>query len=236
MTGPAGKILVAHRGAPYFFRENTIDSFLKAVSLGADMVEFDVRRTKDGKLVVYHDPFIIHGSKEKLLSGITFSQMQRMAEENGYRVPDLQEVLSMLSGKVKLVIELKEENCEQEVLELVSGSTGFSSCIFISFKPSVISALKKIDPGLTTGFLFDDIRQADPAIPADILCPRDNIVTKHHDFFESQKSRGRMTAVWTVDDSVSLKKFLNDPAIDIIITNQIDKAIKLRDIQREILC
>ena len=61
------KILVAHRGAPYFFQENTIDSFAKAVTLGADMVEFDIRRTADGVLVAHHDPFILFNNKEYLL-------------------------------------------------------------------------------------------------------------------------------------------------------------------------
>ncbi len=47
--------IIAHRGASGSGVENTLESFEKAIELGVDMVEFDVRRTHDGVLIVYHD-------------------------------------------------------------------------------------------------------------------------------------------------------------------------------------
>ena len=48
--------IVAHRGASWLVKvENTLDSFEKAIEVGSDMVEFDVRKTSDDILVVYHD-------------------------------------------------------------------------------------------------------------------------------------------------------------------------------------
>ncbi|MDX3136213.1 glycerophosphodiester phosphodiesterase family protein, partial [Streptomyces europaeiscabiei] len=46
---------VAHRGAPYRHRENTLDSLRAGLDLGADAVEFDVRTTRDGVPVLLHD-------------------------------------------------------------------------------------------------------------------------------------------------------------------------------------
>jgi len=51
-------MIIAHRGASALAVENTIESFRKAIDLGADMIEFDVRRTKDKVFVVYHDKFL----------------------------------------------------------------------------------------------------------------------------------------------------------------------------------
>ena len=48
-------MIVAHRGASSLARENTIESFKKAIEIGVDMIEFDVRRTKDQALIVHHD-------------------------------------------------------------------------------------------------------------------------------------------------------------------------------------
>ena len=47
--------VIAHRGASAVCRENTVEAFVEAKRLGADMVELDVRRTRDDVLVVHHD-------------------------------------------------------------------------------------------------------------------------------------------------------------------------------------
>jgi glycerophosphoryl diester phosphodiesterase len=51
-------LIIAHRGVTSPARENTLEAFRKAIELGADMIEFDVRRTKDLRVVVHHDPGI----------------------------------------------------------------------------------------------------------------------------------------------------------------------------------
>ena len=48
-------VAIAHRGEPVGHRENTLPAFAAAVALGADMVEIDLRRTRDGAIVVLHD-------------------------------------------------------------------------------------------------------------------------------------------------------------------------------------
>ncbi len=56
MGGNHGSILViSHRGASGRYPENTMAAFRKAVEIKADMIELDVRRSKDGHLVVIHD-------------------------------------------------------------------------------------------------------------------------------------------------------------------------------------
>ena len=50
-----GPITIAHRGEPVGHRENTLGAFAAALGLGADWVEIDLRRTRDGEIVVLHD-------------------------------------------------------------------------------------------------------------------------------------------------------------------------------------
>ena len=70
------KLIIAHRGAPKLARENTLMAFQKAIDLGADIIELDVRQTKDGELAVFHDQDI--GGKK--ISGLTFAEVNRVAE------------------------------------------------------------------------------------------------------------------------------------------------------------
>ena len=48
-------VVIAHRGASHYYHENTMEAFEAAVDMSAEMIEFDVRRTFDGVLVVHHD-------------------------------------------------------------------------------------------------------------------------------------------------------------------------------------
>ena len=51
----SGKLIIAHRGACFYKKENSIAAFGKAIKLNADMIEFDVRKTLDNKMIVIHD-------------------------------------------------------------------------------------------------------------------------------------------------------------------------------------
>jgi glycerophosphoryl diester phosphodiesterase len=58
LSDPAARIVIGHRGAAAHFPENTVASFDHAVSLGVDAIEFDLRVSRDGVVVVIHDPTI----------------------------------------------------------------------------------------------------------------------------------------------------------------------------------
>lgn len=61
MTTTQCCIVIAHRGASRVVRENTLEAFTHARVLGADMVELDARRTRDGVVVVHHDAHLPDG-------------------------------------------------------------------------------------------------------------------------------------------------------------------------------
>ncbi len=114
----------AHRGAPSTHPENTLPSFLEAVRLGADMIEFDVRVTADGELVVIHDATVDRTTDGTgAIAELTLAEIKKFdaglwrAEEfAGTRVPRFCEVLEVFPGDVLLNIELKSG---EHLVELV---------------------------------------------------------------------------------------------------------------------
>ena len=104
--------IIAHRGASALAtHENTLEAFQIAINLQADFAEFDIRRTKDHQLIAFHNPDL-NGTDIRQL---TYDEICRITGAHGYRVPLLQEVLALCSGKMKLAIELKDTGYEQKI-------------------------------------------------------------------------------------------------------------------------
>lgn len=95
-------LVIAHRGASYDERENTIAAFERAIAVGADYVELDVRASADGALVVFHDARL-----ERLtpLSGLVSARPAAELAEVG--IPTLEQVLEVTRGRIGTMAELK---------------------------------------------------------------------------------------------------------------------------------
>ena len=95
------KKIIAHRGASGIVDvENTLESFEKAIEVGSDMVEFDVRKTKDNILVVYHDK----NFADQPVSWYTYEEMEAVAKKQGFHIPLLVEVLELCNNRIYMDI------------------------------------------------------------------------------------------------------------------------------------
>jgi glycerophosphoryl diester phosphodiesterase len=111
-------LVIAHRGGALESTENTIDAFQRAVKIGADGIETDIRLTRDGVVVVYHDEYFgrVEGLPERqrtrLISDLTYSEITAqtlipVGDDNGSRrVPTFNDLLGNVKS-VLLNIELK---------------------------------------------------------------------------------------------------------------------------------
>ena len=107
---------VAHRGASGNFPENTLRAFQMALEIGVDEIEFDLRMTGDGHLVVMHDATVDRTTDgtgaigELTLAEIRALDAGRVFGERfrGDRVPTWEEALDLVQGKVRLNVHLKE--------------------------------------------------------------------------------------------------------------------------------
>jgi glycerophosphoryl diester phosphodiesterase len=146
---------VGHRGARAYAPENTLASFKKALEIGVDAVELDVRKTKDNQLVVIHDADIKRTTDgEGLVSGLSLLQIKGFSAEGGEKIPTLQEALDFLDKKVKVLIELKEAGIEEQVLSIVHARGLEKNVVIISFLEEALRKVRELDKSIETGLIY----------------------------------------------------------------------------------
>jgi glycerophosphoryl diester phosphodiesterase len=144
---------VGHRGAKGYELENTLASFRKAVDLGANAVELDVRETRDKELVVCHDDTLkkVYG-KDVRVDEAALSELKQVTDG---AIPTLGEALGFLRRKVKKVlIELKETGFERQVLEAVVSAGMKNDVVIVSFHEEAIAHMRSLDENIETGLVY----------------------------------------------------------------------------------
>ncbi len=116
-----GVYVVAHRGAHQGIPENTLAAYQKAIDLGADFVEIDVRTTKDGKFVSCHNDSIdsyAPGHTGKV-ADMTLDELRALdigsrigPEWKGTKIPTFDEILDLCAGKIGIYLDLKNAPVE----------------------------------------------------------------------------------------------------------------------------
>lgn len=117
-------LFIGHRGTRRDFDENTILAFKKAKEYGANYIEFDIRKTKDKKLVVLHDSYLDRTTDGTgLLKDFTYEEI-RAVKTVMYKnsIPLLTEVLDEFNGQINFMIELKEEDLVDDVAEVIKAN------------------------------------------------------------------------------------------------------------------
>ena len=113
------------------------------------MIEFDVRRTRDGELIAFHDA----AAGGAPVSGLTRDDI---AAAVGVRPPLLAEVLSACTGRIKLDVELKEDGYVPDVMAVLRAGFDPSQMVVTSFLPTVVGQAKQSFPEVKTGLLVGD--------------------------------------------------------------------------------
>jgi glycerophosphoryl diester phosphodiesterase len=146
---------IGHRGARAYAPENTLTSFKKAMEIGVDAVELDVRKTKDNQLVVIHDADVKRTTNgEGLVSELTLKEIKSFSAESGEKIPTLQEALDFLDKKVKVFIELKEAGVEEQVLSKVHAKSLEKSVVIVSFLEDALKKVRELDKDIETGLIY----------------------------------------------------------------------------------
>ena len=123
-------LVIAHRGASWDLPGNTVPACRRAIEVGADYVEFDVRAAPDGTLVVAHD---------------------RVRRDPPPHVPTLDELLGVCVGRVGLAVEIKERRVTEATRRaLAEHGADPDSVIVVSFLPRVILETRRLRPDLRT--------------------------------------------------------------------------------------
>ncbi len=144
---------VGHRGAKAYETENTIESFRKAIELGANAIEFDVQQTVDHKLVIIHDDNLKRVFGQDI--PIKGSLLRNLKALTGDKIPTFREALEFIDNKVdKIIVELKKEGYEKKVLRQIKKAGLRDRIIIVSFNESSLSEMRRLDKHIETGLIY----------------------------------------------------------------------------------
>ena len=163
-------LVIAHRGASGSHPENTLPAFLRAIELGSDIVELDLRMTKDGHVVVIHDASVDRTTNgQGLVAELTLAQIKALDagcafspdggktfpfKGQGITVPTLEEVLTALPEQL-LMLELKVGTTRmvRQVIATLRRLRALErvSIELFSIKTKLAKLMRSLEPKLTTG-------------------------------------------------------------------------------------
>lgn len=212
---------VGHRGARAYEIENTLGSFRKAIELGANALELDVRRSKDGKLIVSHDDNLkkVFG-EDRPVSKTSLEELKRVTEG---RIVTLEEALHFLDRKVeKILVELKEAGYEKKVLEVIRKEKLEDRVIIVSFLEEALAHVRELDKKIETGLIYAKFRNPmDAAMKLDAryLVPLYRFV--HARDVEKAHKNNLKVVVWTINTAEEAKQYI-DKGVDGIATDRPD--------------
>src|SRR6185437_92141 len=134
LLDPAAQLVIAHRGNSAFFPENTLEAFERAVALGADALELDVRLSSDGRAVVIHDPTLERTTNgtgavgaqalaglQRLDAGFRFTRDGGRSfpfRGRGITIPAFEVVLSAFPD-LPMIVEIKTRDASAEVRRVI---------------------------------------------------------------------------------------------------------------------
>jgi len=226
-------MVAAHRGVAAGTAENTIAAFTNAIDVGADMIEFDVRRTRDGALIAFHDP-AVNGAP---VSGLTRDEIEAAA---GVRPPLLAEVLRTCAGRIRLDVELKEDGYVADVMAVLRAGFDPAQMVVTSFLPAVVARAKEAFPEVKTGLLVGDsgpltnlparLRELFPVdlarrVRADYLAPNYRLAALG--VVRRAAAAGLPCLLWTVNSPELIRRYAADPRVAVIITDVAAQAVAI---------
>ncbi|MBR2906489.1 MAG: MBL fold metallo-hydrolase [Clostridia bacterium] len=176
----------AHRGASEYLPENTLLAFYTGLYMNANGIETDVRRAKDGTLVLFHDKTLERATGEAgLVEDYTFEELQAFTvKKDGYedRIVAFEDFLKHFAFRdITFAIELKGKGVEEDVAELLRKYKMEKKAVVTSFHLSYLRAFKAYAPEFRVGYLAKEITPeviaALKEIGADEICPRASLIT-----------------------------------------------------------
>ncbi|MFI9562178.1 glycerophosphodiester phosphodiesterase [Streptomyces rishiriensis] len=220
---------VAHRGDPYRFRENTIDSLRSALDRGADAVECDVRLTRDGVPVLLHDETLKRlWGQDRPLRSLSAAEVRGLTDGG---VPTLAEALAATDGS-RLMLDLpgtREERTARRIVDAVR-EAGAADRVYYCADAVAMLAVRAADPSAEIALTCTSLAPPRPALLAAVkprwlnyrfsLVDRDLAARVHHDGF--------LLSVWTPDTRRALRRLIG-LGVDSVTTNRIDVLTALRE-------
>lgn len=239
---------VAHRGGAGLAPENTLAAFRQGLAYHADAVELDLHMSRDGALMVIHDPDLqrLTGTPGEV-GGLTLAELQQLNAAATYkdrsiepqRIPTLPEVFALVQGRAGVQIEIKLRSnhvryagIEAKVVELVRQYGMLDDVLVISFDFPILHEITALEPRLPTAALFsiEYLSQfgvgRDEAVVAALQAQGFCRVGANHRYmtpslYHTLRQHGFSVGVWTVNKEPEIRRFA-DMGMDFVTSDRPD--------------
>ena len=228
-------MIIAHRGASGHAIENSLPAFQKAIDMGADMMELDVWRLKDGTIIVFHDSDLkrLTDTSGKI-EDFTLAELNQVMLGGAYKIPRLRDVLELADKQIRINVELKGANTADGTYELIQEyirDHGWKLEDFqiSSFNHDELRRMRELSPGIEIAILpnsgIDHAIEVAEEIDAQAInaylsgaLNTENVREMH--------AAGLKVNAWTVNEKVEMRR-LREMGVDGVITNFPDRAFSL---------
>ena len=227
--------IISHRGRTSKNSEdNTLKAVNDAINLKIDLVEVDVRRTKDFQVICFHDP-VLNGMA---LKDMTYSEIL----EFNPNIPTLEQVLLLSRDKIEVDVEFKEQGYEKEVISMILDYFNYENFIVKSFNMDVVKKVKEIDEKIKVGMLLGSeisFSQLLEVVYESLFLYKFNesgadFISPYYKLYEAGwinrfVSQGIPIQVWTVNDQDLLKTLIHQDIYS-VVTDTPEMAQKIREL------
>lgn len=247
--------IIAHRGAPLVAPENTLASFRAAIAMKIDVLEIDLRATKDDHFVVMHDATVNRTTSGKgKVAEKTLSELRTLdagswfdARFVGEKIPTLEEVLALLDSSLLLIAELKgssdDGSVEAQLVQKIVESGKQRHIILKSFEMEVIEHFKNLAPDIPRLFVYafripwmhlivGTGVSAGSVFDVDAEYLQPHYLLLSSSFVEEAHRRGYKVVAWGVDDEKTMRKAIGF-GVDGIETDRPDLLKHILDSTRD---
>lgn len=231
-------LVIAHRGASGHAPENTLAAFKRAIALGATFIETDLQLSRDARFVAIHDDTVNRTTNgQGKVHDLSLADLRRLdagswfgSEFTGERIPTLEEIFEFSKKHdVVFYLELKPSGSwggEHTLIGALRQSEEIPRAVVISFDPGILEALRKIEPTLMTGLLFDGQidRPLDRAVEvgARQLAVRGDLVTPA--LLADARKKDLQVVCWTVNQPAHMR-LLIQAGVDGIMSDYPDRVV-----------
>ena len=205
-------LVIAHRGDSSRALENSIEAFRLALAAPVDMIEFDVRKSRDNVLYVMHDKETGRTADGNIdIERSTSDEIALIKLKNREPVPTLAEALAFVAGRAGVNIEIKSEGAGGLTAAHLAGSGYRGSLLLSSFHEREVLDARRIMPDVPVSGIFDVFA------PSGVSAYRAkgyrhislNRKAVTRELIERCRKAGISVYVWTVDDEEEMKKLIS---------------------------
>ena len=153
-------LIIGHRGAADLAPENSLEAFRAGIAANADILEFDVQRTRDGELLVVHDTTLLRTHKKRTIVRWSKYESIQRATEHGHKIATLKEVLDLCFGNILLNLEIKHRGVAKHVINYleehyITQPDDWENILLSSFIPSELVTARKMSEHANLALLHD---------------------------------------------------------------------------------